>query len=58
MTDNTTPKSKKPVSEVKIVSGEFHNMESLINDRLKSGWKLRGRLRKKIGNTYYQVMVK
>lgn len=48
----------KELSQIKIVSGEFYQIETLINKQLNSGWKLRGRLRKKIGETYFQVMYK
>ncbi len=46
------------ISEVVIVYAEMHLLAGYINERLKSGWRLKGRIRKKIGNTYYQVMVK
>lgn len=46
------------ITEFTIVYGEFQNLSTYVSDRLKNGWRLRGRVRKKIGNTYYQVMVK
>lgn len=45
-------------TQFKILQGSFTNLEFAINKYLADGWKLRGRVRKKIGETYYQVMVK
>ncbi len=53
-----SPPNPKKVSEFIIVYGEFQNLAGYVSERLKNGWRLRGRVRKKIGNTYYQVMVK
>lgn len=53
-----SPPIPKDISEFVVVYAEMHLIAGYINERLKKGWRLRGRLRKKIGSTYYQVMVK